>query len=56
MNGDGKHCANRKDAEMLRVEDWSIFPTNFKSICGEFDGDDIVAVANESNKVGTSRY
>lgn len=56
INGDGKYYTNRKDADIFRVEAGSRFPTDVKAICGEFDGDDIVAVATESNKGGTIRY
>ena len=45
-----------KDTDVLRVEAGSRFPTGVKAICGEFDGDDLVVVANESNKGGTIRH
>ena len=45
-----------KDAGTLRLEAGSRFPTDVKAVCGEFDGDDAVAVVNESSKGGTIRY
>ena len=44
-----------KDADALRVEAGSSFPTDVEAVYCEFYGDDAVVVANESSKGGTIR-